>query len=153
MPKEWLAEKPLHDYGIDLRVDLFENGVATGLELLVQLKSSETASAGASEAARLEVAAYNLLFGKLQVVMLVKYVASEDEAYWLLLKDVPTPRQTQKTFTARIPKANRLSAAPWGEIRDHIFHVTDRKLAAMRSNQVSSAFVVLNYVDPPATDA
>ncbi len=35
LPEDWVAETPENDYGIDLRVDIFKNNQATGLELLV----------------------------------------------------------------------------------------------------------------------
>ncbi len=136
LPKNWTAEKPSHDYGVDLRVDLFEGTMATGLELLVQVKSSAKASESQDELVQLKIATYNLLWGKLQVAMLVKYVEVENEAYWLLLKDIPAPPQDQETFVVHIPKANRLSSAPWPEIQAYVRSVTDTKLAAMRAQQL-----------------
>jgi Domain of unknown function (DUF4365) len=146
LPRDWTAEKPDNDYGIDLRVDIFENGSATGLELLVQLKASAEPSSADTETVQLKIATYNLLHSKLQIAMLVKYVESEKEAYWLLLKDIPPPPRDQETFTVHIPKANRLSAGPWERIKDHVRAVTDTKLAATRSNQVSVGFVGIQYV-------
>jgi hypothetical protein len=126
----------VRDYGVDLRVDLFEAGAATGLELLVQLKSSAQASPGEYESVRLKVATYNYLWGKLQVAILVKYVAAENEAYWLLFRDIPAPPDAQKTFTVRIPKLNRLSQMPWVDIQAYVREVTDMKLAATRRSEV-----------------
>ncbi|MCI0489836.1 MAG: DUF4365 domain-containing protein [Blastocatellia bacterium] len=74
LPRNWICDKPPNDYGVDLRVDIFEGSRATGLELLVQLKSSRNASEGISEKVRLKVPTYNYLWDKLQVVILVKYV-------------------------------------------------------------------------------
>jgi len=136
LPRNWTAEKPANDYGVDLRVDLFEGKHATGLELLVQLKASEGSTEGESETVRLRVATYNLLRSKLQVAMLVKFIECEREAYWVLFKDIPSPSQNQKTFTIHIPKANRLSAIPWPEIQEYVRDVTDRKLAAMRAQEI-----------------
>jgi hypothetical protein len=68
--------------------------------------------------------------------MLVKFVESEGEAYWLLLKDAPTPSQNQETFTVHIPKSNRLSVIAWNDIQAHVRSVTDIKLAAMRAHQM-----------------
>jgi hypothetical protein len=132
LPKNWACQRPSNDYGVDLRVDLFEGNNATGLELLVQLKSSAEATDGNTEVIRLKTAAYNHLRDKLQVVMLVKFVESENEAYWLLLRDIPTPTQDQDTLSVRIPKNNRLSAILWLEIQGHVRGVTDTKLAAIR---------------------
>jgi Domain of unknown function (DUF4365) len=132
LPKNWATEKRRNDYGVDLSVDLFEGENATGLELLVQLKASAEPTGEKTETITLKTATYNLLWGKLQVVILVKYVEAENEAYWLLLKDVPPPTQKHKTFTVRIPRENRLSIAPWREIQVHVRQVTDAKLAAIR---------------------
>lgn len=139
LPRNWTAEKPANDYGVDLRVDLFEGNKATGLELLVQLKAAEAPSGRESETVRLRVATYNLLRQKLQVAMLVKFIESENEGYWLLFKDIPSPSQDQETFTLHIPKANRLSSAPWPEIQQYVRGVTDRKLAAMRVHEIEGA--------------
>lgn len=136
LPKNWAAEKPTNDYGVDLRVDLFEGNQATGLELLVQLKASDKSAEGESEVVRLKVATYNLLWQKLQVAMLVKFVESEKEAYWLLFKDIPSPSQDKETFTVNIPKGNRLSSASWPDIQQYVRSVTDRKLAAMRVREI-----------------
>lgn len=138
LPKNWAAEKPANDYGVDLRVDLFEGRHATGLELLVQLKASEESTEGESEVVRLKVSTYNLLWQKLQVAMLVKFVESEKEAYWLLFKDVPSPSQDQESFTVHIPKTNRLSSVPWQDVQQYVRSVTDKKLAAMRAHEIES---------------
>jgi hypothetical protein len=138
LPKNWTAEKPANDYGVDLRVDLFEGNQATGLELLVQLKASAESNGRLTETVRLKTATYNLLWDKLQVAMLVKYIESEDEAYWMLFRDVPTPSQDQETFTVYIPKANRLSDMPWPVIQAYVRRVTDTKLAAMRREKIAA---------------
>lgn len=80
----------------------------------------------------MKTATYNHLRSKLQVVMLVKYVEPLNEAYWLLLKDAPSPPNDKKTFSVHIPKANRLSAIEWHVIQAHVRNVTDIKLAAAR---------------------
>lgn len=132
LPETWTSDKPSNDYGVDLRIDIFEDGYATGLELLVQLKSSRRASKVQTETVNLRVATYNHLWDKLQVVMLVKYVEEVNEAYWLLMKDIPEPNQKQKTFTVHIPKENTLSTISWDEIQNYVRRVTDVKLAARR---------------------
>ena len=86
LPKNWVgsdAAKPGADYGADVRVDLFDGNKATGQELLVQLKASQKPSGGDSESIQLKTSTFNYLRAKLQVVMLVKYAESDNEAYWL----------------------------------------------------------------------
>ena len=138
LPRNWTAEKPGNDYGVDLRVDMFERNQATGLELLVQLKASAEPTTSDSETVRLKTTTYNLLWEKLQVAMLVKYVESEKEAYWLLFRDIPTPSQDQETFTIHIPKANRISTIQWLDIQTYVRAVTDTKLAAMRRYKMAA---------------
>jgi hypothetical protein len=138
LPRNWIAEKPGGDYGVDLRVDLFDGNRATGLELLVQIKSSAKPAHGGRdiESVRLKRSTYNYLRDKLQVVMLVKFVESENEAYWLLLKDVSPPSTASDTFTVKIPRTNRLSQAPWADVQDYVRRVTVMKLAANTPNAV-----------------
>jgi hypothetical protein len=136
LPTNWTCERPSPDYGVDLRVDIFEGNAATGLELLVQLKATNTASAGRSEIVRLGTATYNHLVGKLQVAMLVVFVADEAEAYWVLFKDVPTPSQESATFSIHVPKDNRLSSIDWDSIQKHVRAVTDHKLSSMRRQEI-----------------
>lgn len=138
LPRNWTAEKPGHDYGVDLRVDMFEGSQATGLELLVQLKAAAEPTAADTETVRLKTTTYNLLWGKLTVAMLIKYVESEKEAYWLLFRDIPTPSQNQETFTIHIPKKNRISTIQWLDIQAYVRNVTDAKLAAMRRKIIAA---------------
>jgi hypothetical protein len=135
LPRNWHSEKPGADYGVDLKVDIFEKTDATGLELLVQLKSSHDANDAEYETVRLNTSTYNYLWDKLQVVMLVKYVEAEKEAYWLLLSDVPEPNQEQDSFTVRIPKQNRLSSINWQEIQEYVRQVTNGKIATRHRNR------------------
>lgn len=135
LPRNWRSEKPGGDYGTDIKVDIFEGSNATGLELLVQLKSSHNASTSDFETIRLRTTTYNYLWDKLQVVMLVKYVEVENEAYWLLLSDVPEPNQDQDSFTVRIPKSNRLSSIEWPSIQNYVRNVTNGKLVTRRRNR------------------
>jgi hypothetical protein len=119
-----------------LHVDLFEDDRATGLELIVQLKATDQGAEGDAEPVRLASRTYNYLMGRLQVAMLAKFVEADQEAYWILLRDVPPPPEGQDTFTVQIPKANRLSTIRWEVILDLIKRVTDAKRAAARAEQL-----------------
>jgi hypothetical protein len=133
LPRNWTCERPAAgDYGVDLRVELFEDDRATGREFLVQLKSSAERSGNDTEVVELKVTTYNYLRDKLSVVILVKFIESDNEAYWLFLRDVPSPAAHHKTFSVHIPRTNRLSADPWPVIQDHVHLVTRKKLAANR---------------------
>lgn len=136
LPKNWLSQKAGGDYGVDLKVDIFEGDNAEGLELLVQLKASAQPSDGDSETIRFQTSTYNLLWNKLQVVMLVKYVQAIDEAYWLLLSDVPEPDQSKKSLTVKIPKAHQFSTIDWKEIHNYVLGVHTGKIEGWRRSQL-----------------
>ena len=133
LPDNWYAYSPKNDYGVDLITDIFEGENATGLELLIQLKSTENRSEGDIERQTLRIATFNYLRDKLQVVMIVKYVHAENEAYYILLKDIPEPNQENETFTVSIPKENTLSTIDWDSIKEYVKGVTERKLAAQKA--------------------
>ncbi len=128
LPRDWTTQKIKGDYGIDLRVDIFEKNQTTGLEFLVQLKASQNSVVGDNEKINLKISSYNLLCHKIQVALIAKYVEEENEAYWILLKDIPEPNQNQKTFTVHIPKTNKLSTISWPGIVKIVEQVTRDKL-------------------------
>lgn len=131
LPPGWTCDKPQHDYGIDLRVGLTTGGQVNGQQLIVQLKASEAENNPDSVAVRLNVPTLTYLRNMLEVAMLVKYVAAEKEAYWLLLKDFKAqPPKNQKTITVRIPKVNRFTTYSWELVAQHVQTVHDLKLRA-----------------------
>lgn len=132
LPRQWVHEVPRRDYGVDLRIEICDGGTFPGLELLIQLKSSAKQSRGDTERVRLRTSTYNYLWDKLQVAMLVKYVAEENEAYWILFRNIPPPDQTKRSFTVHIPKANRLSELDWSQIHDVVERVHWKKIRANR---------------------
>jgi hypothetical protein len=102
-----------------------------GQQLIIQLKASDRSDSPEWITVRLDVPTLVLLRGMLEVAMLVKYVAADREAYWLLLKDfTKQPGPDQRTITVRIPKTNRVSAQPWAAIAAHVQAVHFRKLNA-----------------------
>ena len=103
LPRNWYCEQPRNDYGVDLQVHIFEGEVATNLILLIQLKASQVANKKDYETIRLRTTTYNYLWDMLQIVMLVKYVEEEKEAYWLLLSDYRNLIQIKDHFQLESP--------------------------------------------------
>ena len=131
VPNEWNINTIDRDYGQDLNIEISENGMFQGLDLVVQLKSSARSNITRDhifERQRMKVASYNYLWSNLRVSLIVKYIEEENEAYWILMKDVNAPAQSNKTFTLRIPRLNRLSKIDWNEIVKYVKQVTNRKL-------------------------
>lgn len=132
LPNGWTWDRPENDYGIDGRVGVVDNNRVTGLELLVQLKASLNPSTADYERVTFDVSTYNYLMGALSVSMLVKYIEADREAYWVLFRDVPAPRQSQQTFTIRVPRANRVSTLDWQQLQARLSGIQGIKLDAGR---------------------
>lgn len=131
LPPEWNITSPNRDYGMDLSVEITENGVYRGLEVIVQLKASKDSNVQSDfERQGLKISTYNYLWGNLRVAMLIKYIEAEDEAYWILLKDIESPNQGNKTFTVYLPRTQTLSTIDWNLITDYVKEITDIKRAA-----------------------
>lgn len=133
LPEDWNINSVDRDYGQDLNIEITEEGIYKGLELIIQLKSSKEANIVAdSESQTFKVSTYNYLWDNLRVVMIIKFIESENEAYWTLLKDVQSPNQDNETFTIHLLRQNKLTTLDWKIIVDYVRNVTDRKLAAIR---------------------
>lgn len=132
LPRAWVCERPASDYGVDLHVHIVREDKVLPYSFLVQLKASADAPAGENVSTVLKLSTYNFLWDRLEVAMIVKYVASEKEAYWLLLKDVSAPNQEQETFSVRIPRANKVSEQPWEHVVAYVEDIHQRKLDAIR---------------------
>src|ERR1700694_74014 len=132
LPQSWTVSRPQNDYGVDFQIGVAENGQLRGLELILQLKASQNGNGQEnSEVIQLKVSTYNYLRNLLTVVMIVKYVESETEAYWTFLRQIKSPHnENQETFTLHIPKTNKLSEIHWGEITAIVRQITDLKLGA-----------------------
>ena len=137
LPPSWIVHKPDPDYGQDLSIEIEEGGRYKGRELIVQLKASRRPSRNVNyETVSLSVSSYNYLRDNLRVVLLVKYVESEDEGYWLLLKDISPSNgfEKQESFTVYFPRKNRISTINWeNDVVAHVRNITDMKLRAARN--------------------
>ena len=133
LPQEWTVNRPQNDYGVDFQLGIAEDGELRGLELIVQLKASlDSTNHENREEIRIRTTTYNYLRKLLTVVMFVKYVANENEAYWILLRDIPGPNDpAQETFTVHVPKENRLSIIDWPGNIHLIRAITNLKLGAV----------------------
>ena len=135
LPREWICRREKRDYGIDLRVSIVVDGQVTGVEFIVQMKSSTSQSlpADGNERVRLAVSTYNYLASHLHSAAIIKYVSSENEAYWEFVRHIDSPRrQSQREITVRIPRANRVSQADWHDWLRHMQEVHDKKLGRNR---------------------
>ncbi|SHI01824.1 protein of unknown function [Chryseolinea serpens] len=131
VPPEWIVRRLDRDYGRDIQVEITQGNEARGEEFTVQLKASDASTgSGDNERQVFKVTTYNYLKRILPVVMIVKYVDSEHEAYWIWLRDIPEPSLDQETFTIHIPRTNQYSRIDWGKVVSHVDAVTGAKLDA-----------------------
>lgn len=139
LPADWNPNSVDNDYGKDLEVEICEDSEYKGLEFIVQLKSSaESNESGGYERQLMRISTYNYLWGNLRVAMVVKYVESEDEAYWILLRDVDPRNQENESFTIHLPRGNRLSGIDWNGIAEYVKEVHIGKLSSWREKRKAS---------------
>ena len=133
LPADWNPNTVDRDYGQDLNIEISEDGEYRGLELVVQLKSSDEPNPlGEFERQTFQVSTFNYLRANLRVVLIVKYILAENEAYYILLKDIEDPNQNNESFTINLPRENRLSTINWKTIATYVREVTEKKLAVNR---------------------
>ncbi len=141
LPPEWNITIPVKDYGQDLNIEICENNFYQGLDLIVQLKSSVTSNVlDGNEREQLRVSTYNYLRDNLRVVMIVKYIEDEHEAYWTLLSDVTPPANpNQGEFTIYLPRIQSISTINWNDIVAYIRRITELKLGAANAYRAARA--------------
>lgn len=111
VPVEWVVRDVTPDYGIDREVEIFEDGVSTGLMFKVQLKSSaKTASGGPSRRVKTETLGY---WKSLDVPVLIAYYAADSGALygrWAhTVGREPGFDRDAKTTTVRFSEDERLT--------------------------------------------
>lgn len=99
VPNGWVVREKSHDYGIDLEVEIFDDGRATGLVFLVQLKGTDDVGDAVKVPINLATLAY---MADLRLpVLVVRYLAPDGRLFgrWAQTINVPADRQHQKTIS------------------------------------------------------
>lgn len=101
LPPAWSWQEPTRDYGVDVRVEVFEAGSATGLSFWVQLKGTDEPDLRKALRQPFEVTALNYMAALSDPVLLVRYHAPSSGLYgtWLHRQDVVLKRAAQKSKT------------------------------------------------------
>ena len=138
LPAEWNINTIDRDYGQDLNIEISEDNKYKGLEFIVQLKSSLKPNIlNEFENQVFNLSTFNYLWENLRVVLIVKFVEEENEAYFTLLSQIPEPNQNNETFTIKIPRNNKLSEINWDEIVEYIRDISSRKLSVVRNKNAT----------------
>jgi len=108
LPSAWVCRRKEKDYGIDLEVEIFEeDGRATGLQFLVQLK----ATSQVAKQRRLNLKTDHLrYFRSLDIpTMIVRYAEPSDIFFWRWHFNTILPEASQKSYTIAFDDTDRWS--------------------------------------------
>ncbi len=128
LPPVWSYTTPERDYGVDLIVEIIENGLATGLQFNVQLKASDKLKTTQDHVIhRCRVSTANYLLRHHTPTMYLVYDARADMAYFIWIKDYLNQLQrtnpewrAQGTVPIRLPISNRLGTNSALEITRYV---------------------------------
>jgi hypothetical protein len=135
LPPAWTTTKPKDDYGIDYYVGIAVDGKMTGKEIIVQLKASKHSEGNTDhETITLRTSTYNYLMKHSLVVILVKFVEEDKEAYWIYLRDTKPPANPeQETIAINVPKSNPLTKLDWiKDVVPRVATIQERKIMAAK---------------------
>jgi hypothetical protein len=148
----WIfREQHATDVGIDAQAEVYENGLASGRALALQIKSgvsyfSERNSLGFVFRGELKHLKYWTEHSL--PVILVLYHPDEDKAWWCAIKDNPSIAQTPKGWSVLVPHAQALSAPVTALLRnmampDFVTHARLRDIGARLMAEDGSRFALL----------
>jgi hypothetical protein len=113
LPAEWTMEPVRRDYGLDARVEVFQDGRATGLAFWAQLKATDEPDLRRALSVGFETTSLNYLSVQAEPVLLVRYHAPTAGQFgtWLHRHDIRLKRAGQKTATVRWRLPDELGAS------------------------------------------
>jgi tetratricopeptide (TPR) repeat protein len=122
LPAEWIVTFVEQDYGIDARVEVFNDGLATGLAFWVQLKATDEPDLHKALRVSFEVTTLNYMSAQADPVLLVRLHAPSGELYvhWLHHDDVVLKTEAQKTFRISWAMSDRLDRAEADTLQDEV---------------------------------
>ena len=135
LPPAWTTTKPKDDYGIDYYVGIAIDGKMTEKEIIVQLKASKQSEGHTDhETITLKTSTYNYLMEHPLVVILVKFVEEDKEAYWVYLRDTKPPANPEQgTITINVPKSNLLTKLDWvNDVVPRVAKIQEIKIRAAK---------------------
>lgn len=109
LPAEWIIREINSDYGVDLEVEIVNNGIVTGAHFLIQLKSSETLTINKKGfiAHPCKTTALQYYLERSELVIYLIYDATKKKGYWIWVQEFLTNQssqtwKSQKEFTVQI---------------------------------------------------
>lgn len=123
LPVQWTTEPVSRDYGLDVRVEIFEEHSATGLAFWVQLKATDEPDLRRALRESFKVTTLNYLAAQADPVLLVRFHASSRRLFgmWLHRQTVNLKRHGQRSVSLRWTLAQEIggtfAAEVLGEVR------------------------------------
>lgn len=105
IPSEWVYRTLDQDYGVDSEIEIFdENGYATGIKFLVQLKATDESDIKKALSIRFSMAKYYYYKSLEQPVLIVRYHSPSKQLYvrWFHGFDLYYSTRTESSFTFRL---------------------------------------------------
>jgi tetratricopeptide (TPR) repeat protein len=112
LPAAWTLEQVRRDYGLDARVEVFEDGSATGLAFWAQLKATDEGAVKRALSVSFATTTLNYLSVQADPVLLVRFHAPSGRLFgtWLHRHDVRLKRAGQKSLSVRWKLSEELDA-------------------------------------------
>ena len=131
IPQEWTVEDIDNDYGVDVLIEIFNGQNATGSTFISQLKSTDKEFQGDTVSVQIDRKTLNYLKQRLEPALIVLYVSSDKEAYWIWLREISINwAVNQQSHLIHISKERKLSTANWIKIEEFVTTVRMGKLKA-----------------------
>ncbi len=113
IPDDWTTSTVENDYGLDTRVEIFEQGFATALGFWVQLKGTDERNLSKALAESFDVTALNYMAAQAEPVLVVRHHGPTGRlfGFWLHRKNVVVKKAEQKTVTLRWTEDDALTDA------------------------------------------
>ena len=129
LPSEWTYDEVSRDYGIDIKVEIFENNQATGFHFSIQSKGLRVENhPNIVHIKNIKKTTINFWRYRIEPVILIAYVATDNKAYWLWFDpqdfDLTSP---QKKYSIKIPKTNKINPQTWVHIAKRTKKISLRK--------------------------
>lgn len=128
VPIDWVLNEFHIDYGTDFNCEIAKKGFVTGTNFTIQLKAKEKDGNPEYITISIKRSTINRWINRLEPTMLVVFIQSESEAYWIWFEeDTVNLTKKNKEFQIKISRLNKVSAIDWESINRKLEEVFSRK--------------------------
>ncbi|RYE27155.1 MAG: DUF4365 domain-containing protein [Sphingobacteriaceae bacterium] len=127
LPISWVINKPI-DYGLDYYIEIADDQAVNGVNFSVQLKAHEILTAKKEVIVTLKRTTVNMYLNRLEPILLLCYIDSEQEAYYDWFKENTVDlTKNHESYSIKINKSNKITKLNWSEIVIYVKKVFSRK--------------------------